>query len=278
MTIGGHMFYVYAYLRKSDNTPYYIGKGKDNRISAKHHINVPKDKSHIVFLETNLTEIGAFALERRYIRWYGRKDLGTGILRNRTDGGEGSSGRIVSNEEKEHMSKIMAGRPGTRLGKKNTEEHNKKISIANTGKISPLTGISRSPEVVEKIAKSNTGKKRSEETKKKLSESHKGKTQSEDSNKKRSVALKGRKISEDQKQLLSRSRQGENNPMFGKESPMKGKSHSEETKNKIREARSKQITTEETKRKMSESQKQRHLLKRKLNEPETICNDDGTSL
>jgi hypothetical protein len=93
-------FYTYAYLRKRDNTPYYVGKGNGRRAFVKHKgISVPKDRSKIIFLKQNLTEEEAFKHEKYMIAVFGRKDLGTGILLNKTDGGDGVSGHVKTEKQ-----------------------------------------------------------------------------------------------------------------------------------------------------------------------------------
>lgn len=98
-------YYTYAYLRKN-RTPYYIGKGKGNRCNQKHgkNCNPPKDKSRIIKLKQNLTEEESFKHEKYMIAVFGRKDLGTGILHNRSDGGNGTSGYNHTEETKRKIS------------------------------------------------------------------------------------------------------------------------------------------------------------------------------
>lgn len=100
-------FYTYAYLRE-DGTPYYIGKGQGKRAYKKHirknGINITPPRNRILILKKNLTEDNAFKHEKYMISVFGRKDLGTGILINMTDGGDGASGSIVSNDRRQKVS------------------------------------------------------------------------------------------------------------------------------------------------------------------------------
>ena len=228
-------YYTYAYLRE-DGTPYYIGKGKGDRIYRRRSTDTkpPKDKSRILFLKKNLTEQEAFKHEKYMIAVFGRKDLGTGILYNRTDGGEGNSnpsektrrklrevnlGKSLSEETK---IKISKAKKGTII----SEETRRKISQANLGK-------SLSEETKEKLRELNNGKLFSEETRKKMSEARKGennhnygKTFSEEHRKKLSQAAKNRKpLSEEARKKISEAHKGRSKLPF-----------SEEHKRKISEA------------------------------------------
>jgi hypothetical protein len=87
-------FYVYVYLREN-GTPYYIGKGKGNRAYKKQSFEVsvpPKDR--ILIILDNLSEQQAFRNEIDFIDYYGRLDINTGTLENKTNGGEGTSGHV----------------------------------------------------------------------------------------------------------------------------------------------------------------------------------------
>jgi len=162
-----YIYYVYAYLRK-DGTPYYIGKGKNNRAYEDHITHKPpKYKSRIVFLERNLSEIGALALERRYIKWYGRKDLSTGILRNETDGGDGISGYKHSDKTRFQISHTLKGKPSKLKGIPLSIETRRKMA-------SSKLGVARSEKTCARISAANKGKPKSEETRAKMSASKKG--------------------------------------------------------------------------------------------------------
>lgn len=208
-------FYVYVYLdpRKPgkyvygeysfDYEPFYVGKGKGKRIYAhlkesvinkntnKYKINKIKkilketSKNPIILkIRENLSENDAFVLETYFIEIIGRIDLKKGPLTNLTNGGDGPSNQIVSDETKEKLRIINTG-------KKLSNETKNKMSKARSngniwnfgkkGKESPIYGIKRSEETKTKMRNvkikeknPNYGKKASKSTKEKMSKAHRG--------------------------------------------------------------------------------------------------------
>jgi len=143
-------YYTYAYLRE-DGTPYYIGKGSKERAQRKSQRTVPAptNPKNIIMLKQNLSEEDAFKHEIYMINVFGRKDNGTGILRNLTDGGEGGKGVVWSQERHNRHRDRMLG--------------NKQC-----------VGRTLSSETKEKMAAAKRGKTLSEETRKKMSNARKG--------------------------------------------------------------------------------------------------------
>lgn len=116
--------YTYAWLRE-DKTPYYIGKGQNKRAwirqRRKNSARPPHDDSRIIILKRFETHEEALLHERYMIYIYGRKDIGTGILHNHSDGGEGTTGYKWDMDKFEVIRKQL-------IGKKQSEETRKKRS------------------------------------------------------------------------------------------------------------------------------------------------------
>lgn len=108
-------YYVYLHLTADEEIPFYVGKGSKNRAyvhsyRSKHWRSiVDKHGLKVEFIAKCLNEIEAFYLENFFIKLYGRKERG-GLLVNQTDGGEGQSGAIVTDEKRELMRRLIRGK------------------------------------------------------------------------------------------------------------------------------------------------------------------------
>lgn len=154
-------FYVYLYIDPSRNDEvFYVGKGT----SYRSHKHLKRKDKHpmaqkvqkmlrdgvepiITKLECSSESI-AFELERGLINTIGRKDLNEGTLLNLTNGGEGVSGRITTEETRQKLKLVSIGNRNG-LGYKHTPDACKKISDGLRGK----------PKSVEHIAKAASAKK-----------------------------------------------------------------------------------------------------------------------
>ncbi len=198
---------LYKHIRKLDGIIFYIGIGNIKRPYSKigrnnYWYNMTKKYDYYVeIIADNLTWCEACELEKKFISFYGRKNKGLGSLVNLTDGGDGTTGFILSEKQKLKISKRnsnekngMWGKKGDKhhfYGKKHSEDTRLKISKSikgkNTGSKHHFYGKKHSEDTRLKISKSrkskNTGskhhfygKKHLEDTRLKISKSRKGKT------------------------------------------------------------------------------------------------------
>lgn len=197
---------VYRHVRLDTNEVFYIGIGDYKRafINTKGHRSdwwfrvTNKTEYRVDILFDGLTLNEAIEKEIEFIALYGRRDLGLGTLVNLTNGGEGTSGKLLSEETK------------------------RKIGKGNKGKV-----VSKESRL--KMVESAKGKIMSEETKHKISVTGKGRIVTEEIRNKISKTKTGisNNLSDDARMRMGqRDKTGDKNGMFGRV-------HSEESRLKM---------------------------------------------
>ena len=191
-------FYVYEHIRNDTKEVFYVGKGKGNRSSNKsiHHrskywqrIVSKANGFSIRYVAVDIEEELAFFVEIERISQL--KENGVSLC-NLTDGGEGTSGLVFTEE---HKNKIG----DAHRGKTMSEEARAKISASLK-----VSGFKHTPEMLEKMSKTHIGKKRSlgykhteewkaEQSKRsKGNKSRTGQKRSEEEKMKQSLVMSGR--------------------------------------------------------------------------------------
>ncbi len=189
------LYYTYRYFDPDRSEFFYVGKGKDSRAFC-HMREAIKGKKNtyfhnrlrkmhlknidpiIDFICKDVDEEFALFVEIEAIAKYGRKNLGKGPLCNMTNGGDGTSGKLLTQE---HIAKLkvasktpearakasasLKGHVGSFRGKKQYPGHMEKMSLAsvNAAKANNYAHL-RTPEYRQKISAVLTGKKRSDES------------------------------------------------------------------------------------------------------------------
>jgi hypothetical protein len=150
------IYYTYAFLRE-DGTPYYVGKGSGRRMYKKYGrtIPAPENNKFVIKLKEFTSEEDAFRHEVYMINILPN-------LHNLTDGGEGTTGRVMSEKQKENLSKYWKGTKNPQHSEFMKENNPMRNSLSRN-----------------KISKSLKGRPKSEEWKAKMREIMKGKNKKE---------------------------------------------------------------------------------------------------
>ncbi len=180
------MHFVYTHTRLDTGNMFYVGKGKLCRgkpYRATSRVNRNPHWKNIVnsvgfsatILVDGIDEEFAFLVEQETIDVYRRRGVS---LVNYTDGGEGASGRILSEETKRKISESNKGK------------HNHQHTYATK----------------QKIGEASRNRVYTDETRKRMSDSAKGKPKSIAARKKLSEYLAGKPCSEESKENLRTKR------------------------------------------------------------------------
>lgn len=186
-------FYTYMHTRNDTNEVFYIGKGTGDRMYWKygrnrHWTNIVQKHGftpHVLAYWNNEEE--CFAHEKFIISCM--KDMGIKLV-NLSDGGDGPSGRKVTDEQRKKMSDAAKRKykngfvhPKPMLGTKASEKTKQKMREAHAKRDCSMPIETRQKVSASSLGKKGTlgmlNKKHSNETKKKISDAMKSRSWSE---------------------------------------------------------------------------------------------------
>jgi NUMOD3 motif-containing protein len=206
---------VYFHINSFTEEVFYVGIGTIKRPMQNYKRSdfwknyVKKYGFKFKIIEDGLCWSEACALEKHFISHFGRKDIGTGLLINQTDGGDGTGGyasfwkgKKRPSASEETIKKCKENTARFWLGKSIPSEVKDKISKT-------LKGTKPSNETIEKLKKRipwNRGKKGVQVSTRKGVKT--GKTMPLNTREALKKANTGRKMSEDVRLLMSKIHKG----------------------------------------------------------------------
>lgn len=208
-------FSVYILIHPMTDVPFYVGFTSRGIARLKEHYSesrrspnsgnmikndiirsIWQNGSHpnveIALVTTSETE--ALNKERELIQKYGRLDLETGSLSNKTSGGQGNPGRVVSDVTRQILSNLRKDKSYIDLfGEEQAKLLKEQLKIANSGSGNPMYSRSHTLESKAQISKNRKGIGRifySEENREAIRKSNRTRQDSTTTRLKKSIAAK----------------------------------------------------------------------------------------